>query len=81
MKKNSKFIKNTILTIVFLAFLYIMTVLNLYKSTKRIDFNIFNSEALPELTIFFIIVVPIIVLAQYLKKGDSDSSSQNEDKE
>ena len=58
-----------------------MTVINLYKTTGRIDWNIFKSEALPELLIFCLIAIPIIIALQYLWYGAKKKRSiQREEK-
>lgn len=77
MKNNSKFLKNTLVIIGLLVFLYLMTVLNLYKSTKRIDLNIFQSEALPDFLLFCIFVIPVIILFKYLWNPNDDKEEQN----
>lgn len=52
--------KDVLFSILFVLFLYIMTVFNLAKITKIIEWNIFKSEGIFELFIYFLIAAPLI---------------------
>jgi hypothetical protein len=81
MNKHSRFFKTALAYILFLVFLYFMTVINLYKSTKRIDWKVFRSEALPEFLIFCLVAIPIIITLQYLwYRAKKKRSIQGEEK-
>ncbi len=65
--KNS--IKNIIAILVFVIFCYLMTVINLYKSTGKIEFNIFKSEALTDWLLFVAIALPLFYLLKHFLKN------------
>ncbi len=50
--RKSSFVRKLIVSSLIVAGLYLVVVLNLYKSTGEWDFNIFKSAALGEFAIF-----------------------------
>jgi membrane protease YdiL (CAAX protease family) len=75
----ARFIKLVIEAVVLIAFIYLMTVINLYKSTGKIDWNIFKSEALPQFLIFSLIALPIIITVEFLWNRRKKKNVQIED--
>ena len=70
--KKSIWIRKIFANLLIIAGIYLVVVLNLYKSTRKWDFNIFKSEALGEFTIFVgvclvLIAVYLIVKSKYFK--------------
>lgn len=65
---NKKLVKKIFSIFLFIIFCYFIIVLNLYKSTNKLKFNIFESNALGESLLFIIIVLPIIFIMKFLIK-------------
>ena len=63
MKKSSTII-NFLWVLFFLVFIYILAVLNLYKISKTIEFNIFKSDGLFQLGIYAVIGIPLVFIIE-----------------
>ena len=61
-------IKNVLGVCAFILFCYLMIVLNLYKSTNTLDFNILKSSALKDFLVFSAILLPLLILIGVLFK-------------
>jgi len=69
LKLNTKITKKKIfLSILLVIFLYLMVVLNLFKATGKIEWNIFMTDALPKFVLFCVVVVPLIYFIKAKKK-------------
>jgi hypothetical protein len=68
MIKPPKFIKHALEVILFLIFLYIIILLNLYKATKKIEWNIFKSPALSGFLILSLIVIAVYIAVQFIRE-------------
>lgn len=66
--RERNFIKNLISAALFVFFVYIATVINLFKSTGKVEWNIFKSTALPKFIIFSGIAIILIILLKLFKK-------------
>jgi|GEM_PF-5667726 len=74
--------KDILFSILFIIFLYVMIVLNLFKSTKKLEWNIFASEDFPQFLLFCLIVVPLIYAFTGEKKEKIEQyKKENEDSE
>ena len=65
---TKKIVKNVLGVCLFLGFCYLMIVLNLHKSTKTFEFNIFKFTALKEFLVFSAVVLPVIIIARLIFK-------------
>jgi hypothetical protein len=65
---NKKLVKNIFSIFFFIIFCYIIIVLNLYKSTSKLEFNILKSIALGEFLLFIIIVLPLSFIIKFIIK-------------
>ena len=63
-----------------LVFCYLVTVLNLFKATKKIDFNIFKSPALKEFLVFAIVVLPLFFVLNFMRKRFFSKNDNFQDK-
>ena len=61
-------INHVIAVLAFAVFCYIATVLNLYKSTKVLEFNILKSDGLKEYLFLVGIFISLIIVFMFLKK-------------
>jgi len=68
MKQDMKNIINHVIAVlVFILFCYAATVLNLYKLTKVLEFNILKSDGLEEYLFLIGIFLPLIIIFLFIK--------------
>jgi len=58
----NKIIRNIVLAVGMILFIYLMIVLNAYKITKEIEFNIFKYEGISKIIVFVFICIPLAIL-------------------
>ena len=65
---NSKnnFVKHVMSVCIFMLFCYLMVVINVYKATKKIEFNVFKSYAAKDFLVFFAVALPLFIALKYV---------------
>jgi hypothetical protein len=79
MTKHPKILKHVLDVILILIFLYIILLINLFKATKKIEWNIFKSEALSYFLILSFVVIAIYIPVQFFwKKAKKYSNARKQ---
>jgi uncharacterized membrane protein YhaH (DUF805 family) len=76
---SKKIAKDIFWGCIIVILLYLITVLNLFKITKRLDFNIFRSEGIVVYVILSIVILVVAIAVKIIQKRLSQKYGENSD--